>query len=96
MRFVRSHTLRVVTTRPFVLRKLYGVPERPRIIAGQVAHPLRSAFDRLAYELLIREGINDPKRLRECAFPIITNRNISKPDDRKKHDAHRCAPALCH
>jgi hypothetical protein len=75
------------TTRAFVLRKLHDVPERPRIIAGEVAHHLRSALDLLAYQLLIKEGIKDWKRLRECAFPIITNRDLSNTDDRKKHDA---------
>ena len=74
-------------TRAFVLRKLHGVPERPRIIAGEVAHHLRSALDLLAYQLLVKDGINDPKRLRECAFPIITNRDLSIPDGRKRHDA---------
>ena len=33
------------TTRAFVLRKLHAVPERPRIIAGEAAHHLRSALD---------------------------------------------------
>lgn len=75
------------TTRAFVITKLRDVPARPRIIAGEVAHHLRAALDLLAYQLLIKEGVTDPKRLRDCAFPIITNRDLSKPEDRKKRDA---------
>jgi hypothetical protein len=66
---------------------LHDVPVRPRIIAGEAAHHLRSALDLLAYQLLLKAGITDPKRLRDCAFPIITNRDLLKPKDRKKHDA---------
>ena len=75
------------TTRAFVLTRLHDVPTRPRIIAGEVAHHLRVALDLLTYQLLIKAGVTDPKRLRDCAFPIITNRDLSKPEERKKHDA---------
>jgi hypothetical protein len=74
------------TTRAFVITKLHEVPPRPRIIAGEVAHHLRAALDLLAYQLLAKEGITDSKRLRDCAFPIITNRNLSKQEDKRKHD----------
>ena len=73
-------------TRAFVLRRLHDVPARPRVIAGETAHHLRSALDLLAYQLLVKEGVSNPKRLRDCAFPIITNRDLANPSDRKKHD----------
>src|SRR4051794_22499129 len=73
-------------TRAFVLRRLHDVPARPRVIAGEAAHHLRSALDLLAYQLLVKEGVTDPNRLRNCAFPIITNRDLANPSDRKKHD----------
>jgi hypothetical protein len=74
------------TARAFAITKLHEVPPRPRIIAGEVAHHLRAALDLLAYQLLVKEGITDPKRLRDCAFPIIMNRNLSEPEGKRKHD----------
>jgi hypothetical protein len=73
-------------TRMFVVTAVHDVPARPRIIAGEVAHHLRVALDLLAYQLLLKAGINDAERLRACAFPIITNRDLSKADDKKTHD----------
>jgi hypothetical protein len=74
------------TTRAFVLRRLHAVPVRLRIIAGEAAHHLRAGLDLLAYQLLVKEGVTDSKRLSECGFPIIRNRDLSKPGDRRKHD----------
>jgi hypothetical protein len=73
-------------TRTFVLRSLHDVPARARVIAGEAAHHLRSALDLLAFQLLVQEGVSDPSRLRDCAFPIITNRDLANPTDKKKHD----------
>ncbi len=74
------------TTRAFVITRLHDVPPRPRIIAGEVAHHTRAALDLLAYQLLVDKGVTDPKRLGAAAFPIITSRDLSKPDDKRKHD----------
>lgn len=75
------------SARVFVVTSLHDVPVRPRIITGEIAHHLRASLDLLAYQLLLRVNITDPKRLRDCAFPIIVDRDLTKPEDRKKHDA---------
>lgn len=73
--------------RTFVITSLHEVPVLPRIIIGEIAHHLRASLDLLAYQLLLKANITDPKRLRDCAFPIIVDRDLTKPEDRKKHDA---------
>jgi hypothetical protein len=72
--------------RAFVITSVMDIPARPRIIAGEIAHHLRASLDLLAYQLLRKAGITDEERLRACAFPVITNRDLSKPADRGKHD----------
>jgi hypothetical protein len=72
--------------RAFVITSLVDIPARPRIIAGEIAHHLRASLDLLAYQLLLKAGVTDEERLGACAFPAITNRDLSKPADRRKHD----------
>lgn len=72
--------------RAFVLTSLRDIPPRPRIIAGEIAHHLRASLDLLAYQLLRKAGVTDEDRLRTCAFPVITNRDLSKSSDKRKHD----------
>ena len=73
--------------RMFVVTSLHEVPVLQRIITGEIAHHLRASLDLLAYQLLLKANITDPKRLRDRAFPIIVDRDLTKPEDRKKHDA---------
>jgi hypothetical protein len=72
--------------RTFVVTSLRDVPARPRIIAGEIAHHLRASLDLLAYQLLLKAGVTDEERLRASAFPVVTNRDLSKPADKRKHD----------
>jgi len=72
--------------RMFVITSVLDIPMRPRIIAGEIAHHLRASLDLLAYQLLLKAGVHDQERLRNCAFPVITNRDLSKPSDKRKHD----------
>lgn len=72
--------------RTFVVTSVRDIPARPRIIAGEIAHHLRASLDLLAYQLLLKAGIDDEERLRNCAFPIITNRDLSDASDKRKHD----------
>lgn len=72
--------------RAFVVTSLRDVPVLLRIITGEIAHHLRASLDLLAYQLLLKAHIMDPKRLRDCAFPIIVDRDLTKPEDREKHD----------
>jgi hypothetical protein len=72
--------------RMFVVTSVRDIPTRPRVIAGEIAHHLRASLDLLAYQLLLKAGVDDEERLRNCAFPVITNRDLSKPSDRRKHD----------
>ena len=51
------------TTRTFEITELHDVPMRPRIMAGEVAHHLRASLDLLVYQLLLKEGVDDPERL---------------------------------
>src|SRR5207253_1908929 len=48
--------------------------------------PIKGCPGPFALQLLVKEGVSDPHRLRDCAFPIITNRDLANPSDRKKHD----------
>jgi hypothetical protein len=73
--------------RAFVVTSLHDVPVLPRIISGEIAHHLRASLDLLAYQLLLKANITNSKRLRDCTFPIIVDRDLTKPEDRKKHDA---------
>jgi hypothetical protein len=43
-------------------------------------------LDLLAYQLLLKAGIDDEDRLTACAFPVMTDRDLSKPAAKKKHD----------
>jgi hypothetical protein len=72
--------------RTFVVTAVREVPARPRIMAGEAAHHLRAALDLLAYQLLLQAGVDDEKRLRACAFPIVVKCDLSDPKSRKKHD----------
>ena len=73
--------------RTFVVTSVHDVPVLSRIITGEIAYHLRASLDLLAYQLLLKANITDPKRLRDCAFPIIVDRDLAMPEDRKKHDA---------
>lgn len=73
--------------RAFVVTSLQDVPVLPRIITGEIAHHLRASLDLLAYQLLLKADITNPKRLRDCSFPIIIDRDLTKPEERKKHDS---------
>lgn len=59
------------TTRAFVVTALDEVPLLPRIIAGEVAHHLRTSLDLLVYQLMLRNGVTDEKLLRKSSFPIF-------------------------
>src|SRR5437763_1428464 len=73
-------------TRACVLQKLHDVPALHGPIAGEAVHHLPSAFDLLTHDLLVKHGVSNPKRLCDCAFPMITNLDLANPSDRKKYD----------
>lgn len=57
-----------------------------RVLVGEIAHHLRSAFDLVVYQLMVNAKVTDPKRLRQCAFPVIYDLDLSVPDDRKEYE----------
>ena len=74
-----------------------------RVLVGEIAHHLRSAFDLMVYQLMLNAGITDDKRLKRCAFPVMVDLDISLPDGRKEyeHTMRRkiegiCPPARAH
>ena len=73
-------------TRAFIVTALRDIPARPRIIAGEIAHHLRASVDLLAYQLLLKAGVDDDDRLAACAFPVLTKWDLSTPTEKRKHD----------
>jgi hypothetical protein len=73
-------------TRGFKVTSVEDVGLPLRVLVGEIAHHLRSAFDLMVYQLMIKAGITDQKRLENCAFPVITKKNLSIPKDRKEYE----------
>jgi hypothetical protein len=67
--------------RRFVVEAVDEVPLDIRVRAGEVVHHTRAALDLLVYQLLLRAGVDDERRLRRCAFPII---RVHDPTDRQQ------------
>src|SRR5687768_6414203 len=57
-----------------------------RVLVGEIAHHLRSAFDLLVYQLMLKGNVSDEKVLGRCAFPVIVDRDPSLPADVKKYE----------
>jgi hypothetical protein len=74
------------TNRRYVVTRIQEVPLAVRVLVGEISHHLRASLDLLAYQLLLKEGVTDEKQLRDCSFPIIVNRDLTKPEDKRKHD----------
>jgi hypothetical protein len=72
--------------RKFVIKNIRDVPLRLRVFVGEVAHHLRASLDLLVYQMLTRRGITDEKRLRRCAFPILVEFDLTKPNDKREYD----------
>lgn len=58
--------------RRFVVEAVEDVPLPIRVRAGEIVHHTRASLDLLVYQLLLRAGVDDEKRLRRCAFPIVS------------------------
>jgi hypothetical protein len=58
--------------RRFSIEAVESVPLPIRVRAGEIVHHTRAALDLLVYQLLLRAGVTNDKRLRKCAFPIVT------------------------
>jgi hypothetical protein len=67
--------------RRFVVEAVEDVPLPIRVRAGEIVHHTRAALDLLVYQLLLRAGVDDEKRLRKCAFPIVSAHD---PTDRQQ------------
>jgi hypothetical protein len=67
--------------RRFMVETVQDVPLPIRVRAGEIVHHTRATLDLLVYQLLLREGVTDEKRLRRCAFPIVA---VHAPADRKQ------------
>ena len=77
--FLEGHPYEVVAepdpnpvNRRFRIQSVHPVPDRLRVIVGEVVHHLRSAFDLLLYQL-IRSGGGDPETFKPL-FPLMRNR----------------------
>lgn len=58
--------------RRFVVEAVEDVPMPIRVRAGEIVHHTRAALDLLVYQLLLNAGVDDERRLRRCAFPIVS------------------------
>jgi hypothetical protein len=67
--------------RRFLVEAVEDVPPHIRVRAGEIVHHTRAALDLLVYQLLLRARVNDEKRFRQCAFPIISTYD---PTDRQQ------------
>jgi hypothetical protein len=67
--------------RRFVVEAVEAVPLPIRVRAGEIVHHTRAALDLLVYQLLLRAGVDDEKRLRKCTFPIVSAHD---PTDRQQ------------
>jgi hypothetical protein len=72
--------------RRFVFESVDDVPLAIRVRAGEIVHHTRAALDLLVYQLLLRAGEEDERRLRRCAFPVVA---VHDPADRKQADAYK-------
>lgn len=59
--------------RAFTITKVEDVGLPLRVLVGEIAHHLRSAFDLLVYQLMLRASVSDEKRLSRCAFPVVNH-----------------------
>jgi hypothetical protein len=71
--------------RRFVFESVDDVPLAIRVRAGEIVHHTRAALDLLVYQLLMRAGAKDERRLRSCAFPVVA---VHDPADRKQANAY--------
>lgn len=78
--------------RRFVIASVDEVPLSIRVRAGEIVHHARAALDLLVYQLLLRAGETDDRRLRKCAFPIITEHD---PADRKQAGNYQSKMKRC-
>lgn len=67
--------------RRFIFEAVAEVPLQIRVRAGEIVHHTRAALDLLVYQLLLCAGVNDEKRFRQCAFPIVA---MHDPNDREQ------------
>lgn len=74
------------STRAFVVRAIQPLPDRVRIMVGEIPHHLRASLDLLVCQLLLKKGVTDPKLLERCAFPILTKPDLSTAKGRLDHD----------
>jgi hypothetical protein len=62
------------------------IPLWLRVLAGEIAHHLRSAFDLLVYQLLLAQRVTDEKRLSLCAFPVRLAFDAKAPKEVQKYE----------
>jgi hypothetical protein len=74
-------------TATFKVVKVESVPLRLRVLVGEIAHHIRSSLDLLVYQLMVRAGVTDPRRLESCAFPVVLACNPDVPTEWKKYEA---------
>ena len=74
------------TTRAFIITALREVPLLPRIIAGEVAHHLRASLDLMAYQMMLRAGVTDERKLRQSVFPVL-DKDLSTAKGRDEYAA---------
>ena len=72
--------------RRFVIESVDDVPLAIRVRAGEIVHHTRAALDLLVYQLLLRAGEKDERRLRKCAFPVVA---VHDPADRNQAGAYK-------
>jgi hypothetical protein len=73
-------------TRGFRITDVEAVGLPLRVLVGEIAHHLRSAFDLLVYQLMLKAGVTDYQRLSRCAFPVIVDLDLRLPDGRKEYE----------
>ena len=73
-------------TRVFVITALRDVPLLPRIIAGEVAHHLRTSFDLMAYQMMLKAAVTDKKLLKQSVFPVL-DKDLSTAEGRGEYGA---------
>ena len=72
--------------RKYLITHIQDVPVPLRVLVGEASHHLRASLDLLVYQLLIKEGVTNDKRLRSCSFPIIVSRDLVEAEEKRKHD----------
>lgn len=78
--------------RRFIVESVDDVPLPIRVRAGEIVHHTRAALDLLVYQLLLQAGEDDEKRLRKCAFPIVTEHD---PADRQQAGNYQSKMKRC-